>query len=195
MKPTQATDRTADQPDIYFEIGEEVIFDGQTDTIVRLLENDPDGYQVELKEAGTQTFAHIQKKGKQVEGFTGGELFVDKGDFDRTKDASEIYIRSEVTSPGADSEDITETFDICNFGCDDTDDAENNAKELVKRYNAFPELFQMVIDLKKCIQRLSNDDLSQFERDTEAQWEGEAHELLTRINPNYYKNANEEKTI
>jgi len=53
------------------------------------------------------------------------------------------------------------------------------------------ELFQMVRDLKNCIKRLSQDGLSQFDRDREAQWEGEAHELLTRINPNYYKNANE----
>jgi len=53
------------------------------------------------------------------------------------------------------------------------------------------ELFQMVKDLKDCINRLSQDNLSQLERDNEAQWEGEAHELLTRINPNYYKNANE----
>ena len=53
------------------------------------------------------------------------------------------------------------------------------------------ELFQMVRDLKDCIKRLSQDNLSQIERDKEAQWEGEAHELLTRINPNYYKNANE----
>ena len=52
------------------------------------------------------------------------------------------------------------------------------------------ELFQMVRDLKDCIKRLSQDNLSQIERDKEAQWEGEAHELLTRINPNYYKNAN-----
>lgn len=53
------------------------------------------------------------------------------------------------------------------------------------------ELFQMVRNLKDCINRLSQDNLSQLERDNEAQWEGEAHELLTRINPNYYKNANE----
>lgn len=53
------------------------------------------------------------------------------------------------------------------------------------------ELFQMVFNLKNCIHRLSQDGLSQFDRDAEAQWEGEAHELLTRINPNYYKNANE----
>ena len=53
------------------------------------------------------------------------------------------------------------------------------------------ELFQMVKDLKSCIKRLAQDGISQFERDTEAQWEGEAHELLSRINPNYYRNANE----
>ncbi len=57
---------------------------------------------------------------------------------------------------------------------------------------AAPELFQMVKDLKACIKRLTSDEpLSQYNKDTEAQWEGEAHELLTRINRNYYKNANE----
>ena len=53
-----------------------------------------------------------------------------------------------------------------------------------------PELLQMVYDLKQCIKRLTQDDLTQFDRDTEAQWEGEAHELLTRINPDWYDNAN-----
>lgn len=54
------------------------------------------------------------------------------------------------------------------------------------------ELFKMVIDLKNCIKRLTSDDaLTQYDKDTEAQWEGEAHELLSRIDPNYYKNANE----
>lgn len=72
------------------------------------------------------------------------------------------------------------------------------AQELCTRYNQYPnlkaenkELFQMVRDLKDCIKRLSQDDVSQFDRDKEAQWEGEAHELLSRINPNYYRNANE----
>ena len=53
------------------------------------------------------------------------------------------------------------------------------------------ELFEMVRQLKNCINRLSQDGLTQHERDTEAQWEGEAHELLARINPNYYRNANQ----
>lgn len=53
------------------------------------------------------------------------------------------------------------------------------------------ELFEMVRQLKNCINRLSQDGLTQHERDIEAQWEGEAHELLTRINPNYYRNANQ----
>lgn len=53
-----------------------------------------------------------------------------------------------------------------------------------------PELLQMVYDLKKCIKELSQDNVSQFDRDTLAQWEGEAHELLTRINPDWYDNAN-----
>lgn len=68
-----------------------------------------------------------------------------------------------------------------------TPEDEANAKLIA----AAPELFQMVRDLKECIKRLSQDGVSQYDRDTEAQWEGEAFELLTRINPNYYKNANE----
>lgn len=55
---------------------------------------------------------------------------------------------------------------------------------------AAPELLQMVYDLKQCIKRLTQDGLSQFDRDTEAQWIGEAHELLNNVNPDYYSNAN-----
>ena len=55
-----------------------------------------------------------------------------------------------------------------------------------------PQLLQMVSDLKDCIKRLTSDDaLTQFDKDAEAQWIGEAHELLHKVNPNYYKNANE----
>ena len=53
-----------------------------------------------------------------------------------------------------------------------------------------PQLLQMVYDLKKCIDRLTQDDLSQFERDSEATWTSDAHELLSMINPDYYTNAN-----
>jgi hypothetical protein len=65
-----------------------------------------------------------------------------------------------------------------------------NAELIVKAVNNHNELFQMVKDLKNCIKRLAYDDVSQFDRDNLAQWEGEAHELLVRINPNYYQNAN-----
>lgn len=68
--------------------------------------------------------------------------------------------------------------------------SQNEALENATLMASAPELFQMVLDLKNCIKRLTQDNLSQYERDTEAQWEGEAHELLTRINPGYYKNAN-----
>ena len=50
---------------------------------------------------------------------------------------------------------------------------------------AAPELLQMVYDLQKCIGRLTDDHINQYDRDTEAQWIGEAHELLYRINPDY----------
>jgi hypothetical protein len=53
-----------------------------------------------------------------------------------------------------------------------------------------PELFEMVKQLKWCIHRLTKDNLTQFDKDAEAQWEGNAHELLLKINPNFYKNAN-----
>ena len=53
-----------------------------------------------------------------------------------------------------------------------------------------PELLQMVFDLKNCIRRLTSEKLSQMDIDKEAQWEGEAHELLLKINPDYYSNAN-----
>lgn len=66
------------------------------------------------------------------------------------------------------------------------EEAEANAKLIA----AAPELLEMVYNLKQCIKRLTADNLSQYDRDTEAQWEGEAHELLTRINPDYYNNAN-----
>jgi hypothetical protein len=50
---------------------------------------------------------------------------------------------------------------------------------------AAPELLKMVYDLKNCIKRLTSDELTQFDKDLEAEWIGEAHELLYRINPNY----------
>ena len=54
-----------------------------------------------------------------------------------------------------------------------------------------PELLQMVWQLKNCIGRLTEDtEMSQFDKDREAQWIGEAHELLYKINPGYYRNAN-----
>jgi hypothetical protein len=52
------------------------------------------------------------------------------------------------------------------------------------------ELFQMVRDLKNCIARLTSEKLDQFEIDKEAYWISEAQELLSKINPNYYTNAN-----
>ncbi len=74
---------------------------------------------------------------------------------------------------------------------DSIESAQANAAFIVTACNNYEALFQMVRDLKNCVQRLTQDNVSQYDRDTEAQWEGEAHELLTRINPNYYKNANE----
>jgi hypothetical protein len=71
------------------------------------------------------------------------------------------------------------------------EEAEANAQLIAHA----PELLQMVYNLKQCIKRLIEDDITQEERDKEAQWEGEAHELLYKINPNYYYNANAQPTI
>ena len=77
-------------------------------------------------------------------------------------------------------------------------EAQANAERICTAVNGYDallksnaELFQMVRDLKKCINRLCQDGVTQEERDLEAYWEGEAHELLLNINPNYFKNANE----
>ncbi len=56
-----------------------------------------------------------------------------------------------------------------------------------------PKLLRMVRDLKDCIKRLTEDNLSQFDRDREAEWIGDAHELLQSVNPNYYDNANSQQ--
>jgi hypothetical protein len=57
-----------------------------------------------------------------------------------------------------------------------TSEKEANAQLIA----AAPELLQMVIDLKGCIKRLTEDRLTQFERDREAQWIGGAHELILK---------------
>ncbi len=53
-----------------------------------------------------------------------------------------------------------------------------------------PQLLRMVKDLKDCIKRLTEDGISQFDKDAEAEWIGDAHELLHKANPHYYSNAN-----
>ncbi len=66
-------------------------------------------------------------------------------------------------------------------------DEANNEQSANARLIAFsPELLKMVYDLKNCINRLTSDEnLTQFDKDREAEWIGEAHELLYRINPSY----------
>ena len=58
---------------------------------------------------------------------------------------------------------------------------DEQAMENAKLCSKSPELLQMVNDLKSCIERLAKDDVSQFERDLEANWIGEANELITEI--------------
>lgn len=66
----------------------------------------------------------------------------------------------------------------------DKDNREQEAN--LKLIAAAPELLQMVYDLKKCIERLTSDEaLTQYDKDKEAQWIGEAHELLHTVNPDY----------
>lgn len=66
------------------------------------------------------------------------------------------------------------------------------AKANARLIAAAPEMLQMIYCLKKCIERLTSDDaLTQYDKDTEAQWIGEAHELLNKVAPGYYNNANE----
>jgi|694.fasta_scaffold129371_4 hypothetical protein len=65
----------------------------------------------------------------------------------------------------------------------DNREQEANAKLIA----AAPELLQMVYDLMNCIKRLTDSDLElhQEDKDKEAQWIGEAHEMLHVINPDY----------
>lgn len=44
------------------------------------------------------------------------------------------------------------------------------------------ELISMVHQLKNCIERLTQDEVTQEQRDLEAYWIGEANELLTTVN-------------
>lgn len=77
---------------------------------------------------------------------TPGTLVVDTGDFDRTKEASDLYIRLW-------DEEESEGFDICNFGCDETKKAKEYATEFVRRYNAFPGMLEA---LKRCVPYLES---------------------------------------
>jgi hypothetical protein len=65
----------------------------------------------------------------------------------------------------------------------DNREQEANAKLIA----AASELLQMVYDLMNCIKRLTDSDLElhQEDKDKEAQWIGEAHEMLHVINPDY----------
>ena len=66
----------------------------------------------------------------------------------------------------------------------DKDNKEQEANQTLLA--SAPEMLRMVYDLKNCIERLTSDDaLTQYDKDTEAQWIGEAHELLHKINPEY----------
>ncbi len=91
------------------------------------------------------------------------------------------------------TENLIEIDNICVMKRTD-DEAQANAERIVKAVNSHDELFKMVYDLKKCVERLTQDNVTQEERDLEAYWIGEAHELLHKVNPDYYQNANARTT-
>jgi hypothetical protein len=62
-----------------------------------------------------------------------GKLFLDKGDFDRTGEPDELYIRVPLEG---------EEYDICSFGCNDTNFSKDYAEALVHRYNTFPTMME-----------------------------------------------------
>ncbi len=73
------------------------------------------------------------KEGLEDGGFTKGAIFLDEGDFDRNGEPDELYIRGRLND---------ETFDICNFGCNDTGFALDYATALVARYNQASTLYK-----------------------------------------------------
>ena len=78
-------------------------------------------------------------------------------------------------------EQTGKTLALIPYFDENNDEQDANAKLIA----AAPELLKMVYDLKNCIKRLTSDELTQFDKDQEAEWIGEAHELLYKINPNY----------
>lgn len=108
---------------------------------------------------------------------TKGQWYVSGGDKYATIESRNMDEKIVVTYP---------TIATVNSTFINVEEFRSNAKLI----SHAPELLQMVSDLKDCIKRLTNDDISQFDRDKEAYWIGEAHELLTKVNPDYYKNAN-----
>jgi len=89
----------------------------------------------------------------------------------------------------ATNESLLDETQICIISGDSREEEIQANAQLIA---AAPELLQMVYNLMKCVHRLTDDsfELHQEDKDNEAQWIGEAHELLLKINPNYYKNAN-----
>lgn len=97
------------------------------------------GYDLEV--LNEQPPAPIKEDAKH----TPGELFLDDGDFDRTGEPDELYIRGRLKD---------ELFDVCNFGCNDTGFALDYAAALVTRYNQAPTLLKENEQLKAEIERL-----------------------------------------
>jgi hypothetical protein len=107
---------------------------------------------------------------------TPGNWYIHQPDYEHINIVTDEQFICEIPAPIEINEDTAERKQT----------AEANAKLIA----AAPELLQMVFDLKNCIAKLCHDRVSQFDRDHEANWIGEAHELLSKINPDYYQNAN-----
>lgn len=114
-----------------------------------------------------------------VEGFTKGQIFLDEGDFDRTGEPDELYIRGRLND---------ENFDICNFGCNDTGFALNYATALVARYNQASILYRENKELREALQLLSKEvNISSLKLNVKNNFsllnaKANADKLLTRIN-------------
>lgn len=101
----------------------------------------------ENTEVTKQTDAPIQQ------GYTPDELrnalFVDNGDFLRTNDISDIYIRTLINN---------EQFDICNFGCNETDKANAYAARIVECWNEHDGLKEQNKNLAWGVKNLAIDN-------------------------------------
>lgn len=53
-----------------------------------------------------------------------------------------------------------------------------NSTEDARLIKAAPEMLEMIKNLMACVKRLTEDNVTQYQRDIEAEWIGEANELI-----------------